>query len=49
MLAGQDSVSWVKKSLLDWIIQMNYNSSKFNENLKKITNELGIRSTKIIF
>lgn len=46
MLAGQDSVSWVKKSLLDWIIQMNYNSSKFNENLKKITNELGIRSTK---
>ena len=25
---------------------MNYNSSKFNENLKKITKKLGTRSTK---
>jgi len=46
LFAGQDSVLWVKESLIDWIIQMNYNTLKFNDNLNKMTNKLGKKLTK---
>ena len=46
LFAGQDSIQWVKKSLVDWIFQMNYNSIKFNDNLYIMTDKLGKKLTK---
>ena len=46
LFAGQDSIQWVKKSLVDWIFQMNYNSIKFNDNLNIMTDKLGKKLIK---
>ena len=39
--ASQDSIGWIDRSLLDWIVQMNYGSKSFNKNLKSFKKKLG--------